>query len=432
MRRKRLTAGISLGQLAAQIFYSKAQLSKVERGLKEPSRELARLCDAALAADGELISLLPAFRPEIPDEIETTERRQADSDRSMADEEVWLMQLDGSNAGWFAPIGRRQAMLAGLTSAAGVGGHFSLPSPTPTGADGAGILAAFRQLFDEYRRLGQVMSPAFLLPSLIAQTHTVREVARSARPGIREDLFRLGSRYAEYIGWLVQENGDEQGALWWTQRAVELARAGGDEDLAAYAMVRRALVTLYRDDGEQTVALAQRAQGPALPPRIRGLAAQREAQGHAILGDHRASMTCLDRARGLLHQASSNDEPTIGTIHLSDPAQMVTGWCLHDLGRPGQATEVLDRELAQVPAHALRTRARYGIRQARAHANAGDIDHACALAADLLGAAATVRSATIAADLRQLAATLNRHSRHQAVRELAPELGTALSLITPA
>jgi hypothetical protein len=121
----------------------------------------------------------------------------------------------------------------------------------------------------------------------------------------------------------------------------------------------------------------------------------------------------------------------IGTTNLSDPAEMVTGWCQHDLGRPALAAETLGSQLARVPPDALRTLARYGVRQARAHASAGEIDEACALTARLLGAAAMVRSATIAADLRQLAATLHRHPRSPAVRRLAPELNTALSLISP-
>jgi transcriptional regulator with XRE-family HTH domain len=62
LRRKRLTAGLSLAQLAQMVHYSKGQLSKVERGIKAPSGDLARLCDAAFEADGELASLAPDRR----------------------------------------------------------------------------------------------------------------------------------------------------------------------------------------------------------------------------------------------------------------------------------------------------------------------------------------------------------------------------------
>lgn len=55
LRKRRLEAGLSLTDLSGLVHYSKAQLSKVERGIKAPSRDLARLCDAALGADGALI-----------------------------------------------------------------------------------------------------------------------------------------------------------------------------------------------------------------------------------------------------------------------------------------------------------------------------------------------------------------------------------------
>ena len=57
LRRRRLIARLSLSKLAESVHYSKGQLSKVERGIKAPSRELARLCDTVLQADGRLTSL---------------------------------------------------------------------------------------------------------------------------------------------------------------------------------------------------------------------------------------------------------------------------------------------------------------------------------------------------------------------------------------
>ncbi|MEO3810230.1 transcriptional regulator [Sphaerisporangium sp. B11E5] len=299
-------------------------------------------------------------------------------------------------------------------------------------SEGVELLKASRFLFDRYRQLGQVTRPTVVLPALIAQTHTLKEVAATAHPSIRQALFRLGSRYAEYVGWLVQESGDERGALWWTRQAVDLAAAGGDHHLAAYGLVRRALVTLYRGDPEQTVGLARQAQAEAVPQRVLGLAAQREAQGHAIGGDHAACMRSLDRARSLLaRSASDSDEPVIGTSNLTDPVAMITGWCLYDLGRPAEAAPILDRELANISPQALRTRVRYGVRRALAYAAAGEIDHACHLIRGLLGDAVTVNSATIAIDLRHLTRVLGRHSRNAEVRALSPDLATALRLVTP-
>ncbi|MEV0316797.1 helix-turn-helix domain-containing protein [Nonomuraea fuscirosea] len=416
LRRRRLAAGLTLTALSNRVHYSKAQLSKVERDLKSPSRDLGRLCDSVLGAGGELMALIPV-RP-----------KDAKAPRTSDEEDVWLMALSGNGQSWFQPLSRRQLMSMGV--AASVGMNIGHPETTSLVGD-ATLLAASRTLFDNYRQFGQAASPGALLPALIAQTHSLRDLSVRTGVGTRDGLLRLASRYAEYAGWMMQEIGNDQGALWWTRYAVELAEAGGDHDLAAYGHVRHALITLYRDDAAQTLDLARQAQGSKLPPRIRGLAAQREAQGHALAGDYDACMRSLDRARALLTTPASQQDgpPVIGTTNLPDPVGMITGWCLYDLGRPREAAEVISGQLALVPPHALRTRVRYGIRRALAHAMAGEIEHACELTDRLLPAAATVSSATIATDMRALVRTLSRHPKNAAVRRVAPELSTALQVI---
>ncbi|MFG2532083.1 helix-turn-helix domain-containing protein [Streptomyces sp. NPDC048516] len=55
-----MEAGLSLGELATLICFSEGHLSKIERGVKAPSHDLAQLCDSALNADGQLSSLISA------------------------------------------------------------------------------------------------------------------------------------------------------------------------------------------------------------------------------------------------------------------------------------------------------------------------------------------------------------------------------------
>lgn len=412
LRRRRLAARLSLTRLGQLVHYSKSQLSKVERGLKTPSPELARLCDTILNAQGALTTLAPArvprpLPPPPPDEGET-----------------WLMHLTPGGPNWVQPLPRRHVMAAaGAASAVALG----LGAPQAH-AESATFLPAARSLFAHYRHLGQSAAPELLLPALVAQTHALRQLAARARAHTRDELLLLASRFAEYTGWLVQESGDDRGALWWTDKAVELAHAGGDHDLATYAVVRRALITFYRDDGPRTVQLAHRAQAASPPPRIAGLAAQQEAQGHALCGDHDACMRALDRARVLLERArTEEDTPVIGTTHLTDPVSMITGWCLHDLGAPARAAVLLDAQIARLPEGAVRTQVRYGVRQALAHAQAGEVEHACTLADRLLDRAGAVNSATVRTDLRRLARTLSRHPSHPAARELNHRLTASLS-----
>jgi transcriptional regulator with XRE-family HTH domain len=409
LRRLRTKAGLSLTRMAGLVHYSKGHLSKIETGHKQPVRDFAQRCDAVLEAGGELAALVDTRSPETP--LPETD----------GDSEVWLMNLAPDGKSWFRPVDRRQMLATGAASllAFGMGGKSAIA------AEGM-PLEAFRSIFDQLRQLGQTASPSVVLPALIANTHTLRGLAAQASAHTRGDILVLSARYAEYAGWMAQESGDDRAAMWWTDRAVETAAAGDDHDLAMYALVRRGLITLYRDDAEQTIELASQAQAAKVPPRIRGLAAQRVAQGHALAGDYDACMRTLDQARELLSSASPEATPVLGTANLDDPAAMVTGWCLHDLGRPQEATDILDREIQRVPKHALRSQARYGVRRALAHAAAGNIDHACALARDVLGVADTVRSATIATDLRRLARTLARFHAAPSVRELQPRLTASL------
>lgn len=412
LRRRRLAADLTLAQLARTVFYSTSQLSKVERGIKAPSRELARQCDAALGANGELIALAgeKAVKP-------LTDDRVIDDDR-----EVGPMPPSADWRDQPPPMSRRHLIEAGILSIPAIrGGRDMIPAEL----DDSTIPIIFRTIFDQYRRLGQIIDPARLLPTLITQVNSLQELSLAARSRTRSELLVLAARYAEYAGWLAQEAGQEQAALWWTRRAGDLARAGGDQQFASYGLVRHALVTLYRDDAAQTIGLARQARQGATSPRIQGLAAQREAQGHALAGDYDACMRALDSARALLHRPPEGPGPVIGTTNLSDPAEMVRGWCLYDLGRPRAAAEVLDRQLRTVPGEALRTQVRYGARRALAYAAAGETEHACQLAAGLLDACPRLGSATVAKDLRALARTLSRHPKNPSVRDIAPRLGTA-------
>ncbi|CAM5418397.1 helix-turn-helix domain-containing protein [Streptomyces purpurascens] len=415
LRRRRLSARLSLQQLGQRVHYSKSQLSKVERGLKRPTSELARLCDTELKAEGALARLVPAPHSQPPLPVPDS------------NDEVWLMRLRKDGSSSFQPVTRRGLIAAGAASMLTV--HASDPQhPFPAQEGAETLLDASRVLFDQFRRLGQASGPASVLPPLIAQTHSLEQLAMRSDHRSRQSLLLLASRYAEYAGWMAQECGDDAAAIWWTDRAVQLAAAGAEPELATYAQVRRSLISLYRGDVVDAVELASFALRSDASLRTRGLAAQHLAQAQAVEGEYDACMRSLDQARELLQQdASDPTQPVLGASHVPDVVSMFTGWCLYDLGRPRHAAALLDEETARIPLHAFRTRARYGVRRALAHAAAGDIDHACEITSGLLPSLRLVHSATVSADLRRLSHTLTRHARHAEVRALIPDLTAAIT-----
>ncbi|HEU5475612.1 MAG TPA: helix-turn-helix transcriptional regulator [Actinophytocola sp.] len=408
LRRLRQAAGMSMGELAGRINYTKGYLSKIENDLKPPNPTVARLCDGALDARGALIAKVqPSPQPEAPPEA--------------TGEEAWVMTLHENGELRFQQFDRRQ-VLAG--AGAMVGSAF-VRGPRPT--IDRSVLASLRASFEQSRLLGQQTSPAVVLGQVIAQVHTLRALARDNPEPVRSELLVLASRVAEYVGWMCQESGDERAAVWWTRRAVALAEAGRDRELSSYALVREAEIALYQQDAISTIELSQRAQaGPGAGLRVLGLAARCEAQGHALAGDLDACLAALDRAGEYLdtHRAGAGRSEAIvlGSSTVADQVLLARGWALCDLGRAAEAAALLDRSVVTIPVTARRARARFNTRRVLAHAQSGEIDHACGVLGEVLGDAAQVDSATVRTDLRQVARTLNRWHNHRAVRNVYPEL----------
>ncbi len=422
LRGRRMTRGVSLAELAKQVHYSKGYLSKIENGLRQPTSALARLCDSVLRCDGALIELAERG----------TAHQLGDTGvgaGSATDAERWVMEMGDNGEVWFQALNRRQALFAGAASLMTLSGALGDARP----GEHEAALGTFTAMFGQLRQLGQQTSPTLLLPTLIAQTHTMQSIATRASGTTRDRSFSLAARYAEYTGWMAQEAGQEKVALWWTDLAVALARAGSDQELAAYSLVRRALVTMYAGDGRQTVALAEQAQRHrAASARVRGLAAQREAQGHALRGDYRACCVALDRAEELLATAATTESTTerttvLGSSSVANPAALTRAWCLYDLGKPAEAAQRFDRELGGVDPGRSRFQARWGVRRALSYAASGEIDHACELTDRLLADVELVDSATVRWDLQQLTRTLARRLRHASVRALFPKLTGVLN-----
>jgi transcriptional regulator with XRE-family HTH domain len=392
VRRHRAAAAVSMGELARRVNYSKSYLSKIENNLKPPNATLARLCDHALDADGALIAAAQVVR-------------------ERTDSAVELGSLD------------RRQMLAGAGTLLGIA---LTGGPRPVPADG--VVTGLRTSFEHLRVLGSQTSPTLVLEPLVAQVRTVQALARENQEPMRSRLLLLAGRIAEYVGWLSQEAGNEQGALWWTRYAADLARAGGDSDIVSYTLVREAGLALYRQDPAGTIDLAQQAQhGNVASLYVLGMAARREAQGHALAGDRDACERALDRAAELLESSTVDTRayPVLGST-APDPLALARGWALADLGRAGESAALLDRELSRLPVTNRRTRARFGVRRSLAYALSGEIDQSCLTLVETIDDAAHVDSATIRMDLRELSRSLSRWRGHRAVQEIYPRLSDVL------
>lgn len=420
LRALRVANGLSLSEFARRVFYSKGHVSRIETGAQMPSVHFARQCDAALEANGALAALVP--------EKDSTSTADSMADDQGPDQEgVWVMTMAPDGGVGFTTIGRRSVLLGGAVLASGLMATTAAPHRRQASNIGDQI-GQHREMLNAARRLGQVAPPATILPMLIAQTQALRVLASDVRGSDATAVHTLMLRAAEFAGWMAQELGDTKQAREWIGWAAAVATEVDDGEAATYSLVRHAQVAMYEDDRRSVVELAKAAQVRTMPHRIMGLAAQREAQGHAMTGDYSACMRALDRAtRSLaLAHAEADDEPTIGTSNVPDVATAVRGWCLYDLGRPKESVDVLEREVARIPPTSVRARLRFGMRLALAHADAGNVEQSCRMAQEMVGQAAGIGSATVLQDVRRLSNSLRRWHSNPMVRALDPVFAAAL------
>ncbi|HEX8870582.1 MAG TPA: helix-turn-helix transcriptional regulator [Lentzea sp.] len=283
-------------------------------------------------------------------------------------------------------------------------------------------LRTYDSMFDHHRALGHRHSPDIVLPSLRHEMDVLNTLARSADdPGLGRALWLLAARYAEYAGWMEQERGDDASAAEMTKRAVQFAAKGGDPELEAWAWVRAAEFALYRGDARGTVHAALRA-GKSRSPAVRAGAALREAQGYALAGAADRCDDALERAQEL--QQAAGESP-YGTRSLVDQVAVLRAWSYYDLGRHAEAAAILDTQLPLIAPAALRSRTRFGLRRALAHAAAGEVDYACELVTGLLDDVRQVQSATVHTDLTAFSKLLSR-LRPAFGREVAGEISEIL------
>ncbi|WP_435590664.1 helix-turn-helix domain-containing protein [Nocardia sp. bgisy118] len=405
LRRRRTRQGLTLGELAELVHYSRSHLSKVENGHKSPSAQLSRKCDAVLSAGGELHAMAPAdTRPESDTGPGPDAREYGHTQ--------WNLRLYSDGSGTFE-IGE-----------AGAPAVTELPQPAAASADTLPGLAA---LFEETKRLGRTSSPSLVLPMAITQAHVADSSARQSTGEDQRRLLRHAARTAEFAGWMAQECGDDRGSLWWTDRAVVLASAAGDEHMTSYALVRRAVVSLYRGDSSATTGPTEQVlAGDAIHPRIRWLAALGAAQGYAIGLDQASAMRALDTAASLFEQAQRLEgDEQLGPSAMHGRPLLIEAWCQYDLGNLAAAAALFERAMSR-PLPSDRDHARFGTRHALVYAALGEPDRASELIGPLLDVVRSVDSATIRADLRDFARTITRFRGHPGTHDIQAALMAAL------
>ncbi|MGW3185494.1 hypothetical protein ACWDD9_40110 [Kitasatospora sp. NPDC001119] len=229
----------------------------------------------------------------------------------------------------------------------------------------------------------------------------------------REELLTIGTRTAEFLGWLNQDLGDFDRALFWSDRAMEWAQEAGDDVMAAYVLFRKSNQATAQRNAQKAVSLARAAQrSVGATHRIRALAAQQEAQGHAMMGNPRFAQAKFDEAHEIA--AAPDDSHADDALDLAycTPTyiEMQRANCLIELGDPHTAVGMFEAELRVLPPVYRNDQGVYLSRLARAYAVSGEPEQAVAAADRALSIAIDTESARAMSELSTAGKALQRWS----------------------
>lgn len=241
-------------------------------------------------------------------------------------------------------------------------------------------------------------------------------------------LLSASAQVTQLAAWTSYDVGRHATAQRYLTQALRMATAAGDRPLGAEILAAMSHQATYLKHGLEAVDLARAAEKAAIEAGIGALSAEAavlEAQGHAVLGDERASAVALDRAERAFDRAENTTSPEwLGYFDQSYLAAKF-GHCFTDLNRGDLAIPFAQRSMDMDDNRYARGRQFNLALLARAYHQAGEVEQAAAVAVDAAKAAAPLKSERSRDYLRDLASRLAPHAGLPAVQEFTAELQVA-------
>lgn len=380
--------GMSLRKLAKVAHYDSSHLSRVSRGHKQPSQELAARLDELLGAGGELAALAPA-RPGVD---HPTLQQPSTTARSPVNVNI------GDTPDDWDDMERRRLLLAALGMGAGALGSSAesvrqlldlVLDSEPRPIEDWGIACA-----DHLHAL-RTRPPAQVRDGLNIDLLAIQRQLKTATIKEATELNRIVAALGTLQANVVTRLGDHGAAIHWWRTAKTAADLSGDLDVRMMVRCEEVGFGLYgqRDVGTvlRLIEQAKRMAGDRPSFWLADLAGTK-AKALSVLGRHddaRASLSVFVGWDG--GDARANIIPSLWE---ADQAHFAESWVYSGAGEEAHADTARDRVLSRDPEYQYAANVR--LHEALCTVVEGGIDEGARQAAALLdGLPAAYRSQMI-------------------------------------
>ncbi|PZS23737.1 MAG: hypothetical protein DLM61_23605 [Pseudonocardiales bacterium] len=357
LRRLRIDRGLTLGQLGRLVGYSWQHLGAVERGTAVPSEVVVTACDAAVLANGRLVSMLPtAIREQarVRHQHEAARRpgRSTDLVGARARQVCGQDDLDWAR---LADASRRPSRLS------------------------TAVVDDLEVITDRQRRLYHELSSAEMMVHVQAHVGLLVSLLDSPQPdSLRHRVACAAAEAAGFAAWLWYDLGDLYTMSHCYRQASLAADESSNTGLRSYILGYQGLVA--RAQGRPDSALGffdearQTVQRSASDP-TRSWLTVLTADALARVGRSREALAALDTARSLLAGQDSRADEWMYDFDEGSLA-VHAGTCLLTVGRPESAAVAFTDALRLLPASCERRGAEIQVGLAAARLASGDVEEA--------------------------------------------------------
>jgi len=295
--------------------------------------------------------------------------------------------------------------------------------PLPAGPE---LVVYLDAVLVQHIQADRLIGSCYLIGVVEEQLKVIELCLTDLRSTVRPDFLRLGNRYAEFCGWLNQDQGRYSEAEVWTRKALDFAQALDDAQLVSYTLMRRSNIATDAGHAHDALTLAEAAlsQRP-LTSGLRAVALRQKAAAHALLGDQQGYRQSVDDG---LDCACQHDALSLMTGYCTlSYMKMEAGAAAMELQQPRLATQLLTDADDAWPEGHERDHALCLARLARAHACARNPDQACSAGHRAVQAAALAPSARTTATLRALQGALSPYGTQGDVADFRRVVSEAMS-----
>jgi transcriptional regulator with XRE-family HTH domain len=300
----------------------------------------------------------------------------------------------------------------------------ALPSDPPEDPSPE-ILAYLSNVLAEHIKADMLVGPRYLVPTVQSQLPLIDRLCQASRGADRAKVVAVGARFAEFCGWLYQDSGQPDSAVFWTNRALDYALEMNDPQLIAYVTMRKSnIATDYGRPGHGLgLANAALTADGVLTSGQRAVCLRQRANAHALLSERSEFEKAIDLA--LMEAAAGDGEEAGGLAAYCTPSYvaMEAGMSWTRLGHPEEAVKVCEDSLARWPeGQETRDRGLCLARLAMASAAQGDTERSCQVGTEAMAVGRSTGSARIRRQLKALCRELDAQASQPRVRELREQI----------